>query len=452
MGVDCWPVLRNTYMSLVSHGKPQRNGAATPVLSVLSAFNQLVKLYFSSGKTHSIVLTDYKYQARLNGVSYFKDASVIKELLTSSGDQCQILTQSVPRKKDGCKQSNSIFFLTALSVVISRMLMMLDFRKVIGVYLANFFDNEELGCTGSSKSVDMRRVEQNIYFVIVASFLFRVLLKKIKPKKCFIICYYSSLGMALCVACRRLGVETVDIQHGVSGLNMRAYGQWGGFPKRAINFNTLPQTFYCWAQSDVLAINSWADEGEYHQAVLTGSIWRQYTVEYPPEKILTEVQLEKEVRDYRKVVLFSARSTELPALIMQLMVEAPRDYFFILRLHPDVVDGDICVLDEKLRLMKAGFSLTKSTISSIYADLQLADIHITEWSAVVYDAYFEKLPSIVISDVGKDYFEALIESNDVSYCNEVSCIVSEVEGQPNRVKVGDSEGARTLEQLYQIFK
>lgn len=424
MGVDCWPIVRNTFMTMMSHDFPKQSKKLA-LRAYLRALYDFCYSLCCIGKADAVALTDIKFQTKVNGKLYYKEVSVIKELLTNSGQCCHIFTQNSPTKNGGDAQGRSVFFLTALAVLLSKILMRLDFQKVVTTYLQDIYSSPELESLNFDALRNSKQVRQNIYFVIVASFLFKLLLKRIRPKKCFIVCYYSCLGMALCVACKQLGIESIDLQHGVSGTNMRAYGQWNNLPEGGLN--TLPQLFYCWTPIDASAINSWAVNNQYHKAVLTGNIWRQYLVEKDHLRLPEELELTNEVKSYHKVLLYTARTPDLPKLILDLIKAMPKGYFLMVRMHPNMASSELLTVSEKLKLINASCSVAKATKARIHTCMQLADLHITEWSASVYDALFENTPSIVISKLGRDYFDDFISQGCVVYCSEVNGIIERAE-------------------------
>jgi|GEM_PF-4784922 len=423
MGVDCWPVVRNTFMSLVSHRAPTRKNKV-PILSYFYALNDFLSACFFSVKADAMALTDVKYRAQVKGVFYYKDVSVIKDVLEQSGKSFHTFTQSHPQSKGRETKVTSIFFLTALSVFFSKLLMWLDFRNVVPNYIQNIYNSPEFIGIPFDGIRNPKQVEKNIYFVVVASFLFSILLKRIRPKKCYIVCYYSSLGMALCVACKKLGIESVDIQHGVSGSNMRAYGQWYGLPSEGVN--TLPNRFYCWTHMDAMAINKWSNKTPNHHAVLMGNIWRQYLVEQGQQFSLDELKILQEVKGYQKVVLYTARSKSLPDLVLDLLTCSPSHCLYVIRMHPDAVESDIEDLKRQLKVTEASYFVINGHDTRIQSVLKLVDIHITEWSAVVYDAFFEGVPSIIISKVGCDYFCDFIQQGYACYHHHGKEILSEI--------------------------
>jgi hypothetical protein len=408
-------------MSMASPGFKKRARKNSIKQFYLAIFDFLRLLFFSK-HVDAIVLTDKKFQAKANGKLYYKDASVIKELLLSSGKSCHILTQNGPERSNKKEKSSSILMLTAMAVIISKILRWLDFSQTTSNYLQNIYNCNELKSLGFENVQSCKKIEKNIYFVIVASFLFGILLRRLRPKKSYIVCYYSCLGMALCVACKKLNIEAIDVQHGVSGSSMRAYGRWASIPVKG--YNTLPKSFYCWTPIDVKAVESWSKKTSYHRVFFTGNIWRQYLVERDKSTLPEEQKLSKQVEGYKKVVLYTAQKKELPKLLVDLIKQAPANIFFMIRLHPDASAHEMTLIAKKLDEAEINYSVFNATKSRIHKVIQLADFHVTEWSAAVYDAYLEGLNSIVISPVGEDYFNDWIKLGVVRYSSSVLVTLS----------------------------
>jgi len=71
----------------------------------------------------------------------------------------------------------------------------------------------------------------------------------------FVVNYYSGNGPAFVLACRRLGILSVDLQHCPQDGAHRAYG-FSVLPERG--YVTLPAVFWNWTQHDANYINRWA--------------------------------------------------------------------------------------------------------------------------------------------------------------------------------------------------
>jgi hypothetical protein len=85
---------------------------------------------------------------------------------------------------------------------------------------------------------------------------FERVLQVVKPKLAFVVTYYSGLGPAFLVACRRQGILSVDIQHCPQAGAHKAYG-WQALP--GAGYATLPAVFWNWTEKDAAYIQQWAD-------------------------------------------------------------------------------------------------------------------------------------------------------------------------------------------------
>src|SRR5690606_17307926 len=71
------------------------------------------------------------------------------------------------------------------------------------------------------------------------------------------------------LAARRVGIPSVDIQHG----NQRDifYHKWMNVPTKG--YNIVPNYFWCWEKEDAEAINRWANLTSIHEAIIGGNPW-----------------------------------------------------------------------------------------------------------------------------------------------------------------------------------
>jgi len=84
---------------------------------------------------------------------------------------------------------------------------------------------------------------------------FESVLRAVNPVMAFVVNYYSGNGPAFVLACRRLGILSVDLQHCPQDGAHRAYG-FSVLPERG--YVTLPAVFWNWTQQDANYINRWA--------------------------------------------------------------------------------------------------------------------------------------------------------------------------------------------------
>jgi hypothetical protein len=83
---------------------------------------------------------------------------------------------------------------------------------------------------------------------------FERLLSAVQPSICFIVKYYSSVGHAFALACRRRGVLLVELQREGRGARHEAY-HWRAVP--GDGYSILPSVFWTWTADDARAIDVW---------------------------------------------------------------------------------------------------------------------------------------------------------------------------------------------------
>lgn len=406
-GVDCWPVLRNTVLLLVTHGVVVRS-IRPPVSEMLKAFWHMFLLLLKGRACHSFFLTDYKYLSESAGKRFFRDSSVIAEAVRAKGQNARIFTQGIcDYRKDAV---DSVFPIILVAHLLSGILSKFGGARRLAIYVNDCLTMLRDCGTPVDQLPNNNKLIKNVWFVVIASQLLAFLLKRLKPQRCYVVCYYSLIGMSLCVACKKLGIEIVDLQHGVSGKNMRAYGRWRNVP--ADGYCSLPSTFYCWTKNDAAAINEWVEEFScpYHSALVVGNIWKEF-LKGSREALDTggvwNNSIEEVAISYDRVNVITLSSCLLPSNMHSYIKENSRELFLV-RVHPNFRESDFTQLEAEFKKLGDNIVVEAATKCPIKHLMSCADMHFTEWSASFYDAYFEGVPTVILSPVGEDYFENFI--------------------------------------------
>ncbi|MGQ7818401.1 hypothetical protein ACUTAH_22455 [Metapseudomonas furukawaii] len=434
-GVDCWPIVRNTLLSaLNSDGVRVKKGflsagLVASIKMVFFIFFGFIRLLFLK-KTDVFILGDVKFSEEIAGRVYLKDAYVLARMAISGGQRSLTAVQSpmVNKKVVGREFCISVYSLIFLVSFFSSFLYLIIPRRLSGYIdelldkvFSSLPDNEG----GLNERVVRRQIRKNVVFCILASYLFYWLLLRIKPDKVFVVCYYSMLGMSICAACRKLDISSFDVQHGVSGRNMRAYTSWLAVPEGG--YTTLPRNFLAWTEVDAKAIRDWAQLTHgAHKVLVTGSLWRKYKLS---EESLSGcpgewAQFLDDINFYKKRVVITLQSSVVHELLLELVRNCDEDVCFLVRAHPSASSREeVSGLMESFSSHSSVF-VCEPTKMPIQLLMSVASVHITEWSASVYDAYFEGVPSIVVSREGADYFVDFIDMGFAFYSDEIDGLKS----------------------------
>lgn len=252
---------------------------------------------------------------------------------------------------------------------------------------------------------------QMVFLMMFYDSLFTELLTKSKVKTIFIVCFYSAYNMGITRAAARLGISTVDMQHGVQGKNNIAYSHWI-LPKEG--YNTLPNFFLCWDVKDTDLINSWA-KGSPHKAFTGGDLWSE-TLRFDDPKIELKNKLPS-VPTGDLTVLFSLQPAkdEIPLNLVNA-IKASTNIQWWFREHP-LYRKDPNSIRTTLNELGISNKVKLGAVSDLPIPVILSkvDLHITNWSSVVLDAEKVGVPSIIIHPIGKDVFSDMIEEGRAKY-------------------------------------
>jgi hypothetical protein len=104
-------------------------------------------------------------------------------------------------------------------------------------------------------SLSRLSLERRANTVSATAAAFERVLRRVKPNLAFVVTYYSGLGPAFMLACRRQGVLSIDLQHCPQEGAHKAYS-WLALPEKG--YATLPAVFWNWTQRDAADIQRWA--------------------------------------------------------------------------------------------------------------------------------------------------------------------------------------------------
>ncbi len=251
-------------------------------------------------------------------------------------------------------------------------------------------------------------------------FFYELFLKS-NVKTVFFETYYSPCIFGLISACKRLKINTVDIQHGVVDVN---YLGWSNIDKRSLHF--LPANYWVWSQADyqmVLQSNS----GNL-KPILGGNMWLGKFITDSDSTPSTEKANKK---TYSKTILFSLQHGNgfmdyLTSLILELLNASKKEYFWLMRFHPLSSELE----KEKFKSACSGrenIEFDVASITPLYEIFQKADVHIVGSSAVALEGIQFKLPTIIVHPLGADLFCDVITKNIMCYYQNVDDILFQIE-------------------------
>jgi len=234
---------------------------------------------------------------------------------------------------------------------------------------------------------------------------FLKLFKKIKPNKVLALCYYTPSGYAAIAAANILNIETIDYQHGAQGEHHLAYGSWYNMPEAG--YVMIPNRFWVWDQSNLHSINKWSHNHSKYSVEVKGNFWKQY--------------LEKNDLGYKineNFILYTLQSYSFEEHFTVGIIDAIRhtNLRWFLRLHPAYPQQreEIFNFFSEMNLLdKIEMQIANEFPLPIL--LNKCSFHITNCSGSATEALIHNKHSIIIDQIGQDYFYNEILVGEMTY-------------------------------------
>lgn len=283
----------------------------------------------------------------------------------------------------------------------------------------------------------LKRLRRDIGFIIEVSSYFKRLFKVTKPSIAFVADYYSLVGFAYNLACREVGIMSVDIQHGVQGEDHLAYGCWTRLPDSG--YKLLPSIFWCWSEYEFKTIEEWAKNNrKNHQPYVGSNLWlnrwrneKSELVRYYDER-LRRLKANPEKSVY---ILFTpSMYSDLQEWIVEAIRLSPHNYQWWLRLHPSMQLYRNRIQCKLKKYSSLDVEIDLVTDPPFIAVLKHADVNITAFSSTVVEAAHWGIPSVITDPTGITLFPEQIASGVAITAYSTKELLDAIKNQADRKK------------------
>lgn len=220
--------------------------------------------------------------------------------------------------------------------------------------------------------------------------------------------YYGYENTAAAIlAAKELNIPVADFQHGPQNNVHMAYAHWTSVPP--MGFNTMPSHYWCWDDKSSATINDW-NLGD--KAKPLGNTWLQFMRSGKVEETKKYVMYSLQVVDANNIDYFFTES------ILELMRFTLMEWK--IRIHPRSVykkmEIERYLIEAKIP--RKNFHLELSFDRVITASLAATKVHITNFSGCLIEAYQLGIPSLIVDEVGYDFYSNYLEPEKVVYKNK----------------------------------
>ncbi|PKD16752.1 hypothetical protein APR41_08070 [Salegentibacter salinarum] len=236
------------------------------------------------------------------------------------------------------------------------------------------------------------------------------IIKLTKPKYAVSLVYYSDAHYGFNLAARKLGVSSIDLQHGGLGKAHPAYY----FSKIPVEgYNILPNIFWVWSKSSYKDINIWTNNTP-HKTLLGGNPW----IGFLKQKKKNNIKLQK----LKPVVLFTLQPINdiIPSYLYKVIEETKEEFEWWLRFHPRMSEMEKKSVEDKFKDLGILENITIEYSSSAPLPLVLeeCDLHLSFSSGSITEAAILQRFSLILSETGINYYKNLIEEGWAFPCKE----------------------------------
>jgi hypothetical protein len=239
---------------------------------------------------------------------------------------------------------------------------------------------------------------------------------------------------AFCLACRELGITSVELQHGVQGDLHPSYGSWSALPPGG--WETRARVFWSWDRQSADAINRWGRLAPgRHLALVGGDPWRDMWLAESSES----ARVSRELVDRRKraaggehhvLVTLSSQGPVVPEPVLEAVRSSPPGWRYWFRLHQVDQAARWPAAARLLETVGGDRGLLEfATEAPLHALLGSLDCHLTvSLSTVVAEAAAHGMRSVACAPEAADFFREELAAGMLAVALTPPEIVAAVRG------------------------
>ncbi|HPS00119.1 MAG TPA: hypothetical protein PLA90_01110 [Candidatus Sumerlaeota bacterium] len=261
------------------------------------------------------------------------------------------------------------------------------------------------------RPVKWEEVTARLRYVCLVARIFEEWLGKRRPRFLVVDCWYGLTTMGSILAASRLGIYSLDIQHGLQGNCDFAYSTWTKVPVG--RYAALPDAFWVWGRENVRNVcqhNSpnFAGEG---RAVVCGNLWINLCRYHADGALQQEIQdLKRLTAGYSHVFLVTLQPSQgVEEAVWPAIQNSPSDVFWFVRLHPRMNDLEKRRVEQMTQDMGERVNVSDASRVSLYALLQIVEIHLTGFSTCAHEALAFGKPTVLVHPSGLAFFREQVE-------------------------------------------
>jgi hypothetical protein len=263
------------------------------------------------------------------------------------------------------------------------------------------------------ESINTSDIEIYVIEMFECKKAFLSLLKNLSPTNIFFIDYYNSQHQGLILAGKELGIQMIEVQHGLIHALHPMYVEWSKIP--AEKYTLMPDTFWCWGKTTQELLTP---TNIFKRVVCGGFPWINFFHSQISANTTKEIETFYPKDKTNVLVTLQWGKDFFPQHLFEAIIEAPPDVCWHIRFHPRkrVINKNIeILLNDK---EKYAIETSISNSSEIHALLPHVDIVLTGYSTTGIEAMLYGIPVVYFHEtILADENSNFIDSQDTFWAS-----------------------------------
>jgi hypothetical protein len=261
------------------------------------------------------------------------------------------------------------------------------------------------------RSVAWGEVAARLRYVCLVARVFEDWLGKRRPRFLVVDCWYGLTTMGAILAASRLGIRSLDIQHGLQGSCDFGYSAWTKVP--ISRYAVFPDAFWVWGRENVqnLYTHNAPDFAREGSVVACGNLWLNQCRYHADGVLQREIEeLGRLTAGYSRVFLVTLQPSQgVEDVALPVIQSSPDDVFWFIRLHPRMAEQEKRRVEQMALTLGERVNVTDASRVSLYALFSLIHVHLTGFSTCALEALAFGKSTVLVHPSGLSLFRAQVE-------------------------------------------
>jgi len=417
-GIHIWPVLkriiyftifRDSKNNHLEPGKFKLENVGRNIKKKLRFFHAYYHLFFLDlKKTNFLFSGGSSYRVNWEEKRFNRFFDPMLDYIESKGEVSYLLEYNKIDIKTVYKSQRVIDLIDFLPFFNSNKKIEGEYNLLEDLKDFNLFLNEVEDKTGVESHFLKSNLLKQINTIINWANLFSFFIKKADAKYTIGLCYYSNAMYGMNFASNKLGIKSIDMQHGLQGYLHPAYH----FKKvPSSGYNILPKDFWVWETSSFQNINNWT-HNSVHKAILGGNPWIDY---FQSNKGLNDIRNEE-----FPMILFTLQlgKSILPDYFLDVIKATCKNYNWWFRYHPRTSQKEKEEIELKLNSLRLLDRVNIKDANNLPLPVLLnnCQLNISKNSGSIAEAAMMQRHSLIIDELGIRSYKDLIDRGLAEGC------------------------------------